>query len=124
MNVSWSDVNSVQEPGDYPFRDGTITITFAEVATWKKNPGARFQLMRKYPIVGAFRYLLGRRTGEKSCPAEAELIYESSNGDSWSLTRDPLSGAQAVLHRPNPQSGGRVSTTEIDKFLAEGASGP
>jgi hypothetical protein len=70
MNISWSDVNNVQEAGDYPFRDGTITTTFAEVAIWKKNPSAHFQLMRKYPIVGAFRYLLGRQIGEKSLPAE------------------------------------------------------
>jgi hypothetical protein len=28
MNVSWSDLNNVQEPGDYPFREGTITVTF------------------------------------------------------------------------------------------------
>lgn len=124
MNVSWSDVNSVREAGDYPFRDGTITITFAEVATWKKHPGVRFQLMRKYPIEGPFRYLLGRQIEEISAPAAAELIYESSNGDSWCLARDPATGTQAVLHRPNPQSGGRVSTIAIDKFLAAGASGP
>jgi hypothetical protein len=31
MNLSWSDLNKVQEAGDYPFRDGTITVTFAEV---------------------------------------------------------------------------------------------
>jgi hypothetical protein len=35
MNVSWNDLNNVQEAGDYPFRDGTITVTFAEVAIWK-----------------------------------------------------------------------------------------
>jgi hypothetical protein len=49
MNLSWSDLNKVQEAGDYPFRDGTITVTFAELAIWKKNPGAQFQLMRRYP---------------------------------------------------------------------------
>jgi hypothetical protein len=32
MNVSWIDLNNVQEAGEYPFRDGTITVTFAEVA--------------------------------------------------------------------------------------------
>jgi len=29
MNISWSDLNNVQEAGDYSFRDGTITVTFA-----------------------------------------------------------------------------------------------
>jgi hypothetical protein len=61
MNVSWSDINNVQEGGDYSFRDGTITVTFAEVAIWKNNPNAQFQLMRKHPIQGAPRYVLGKR---------------------------------------------------------------
>ena len=64
MNISWSDLNNVQEAGDYPFRDGTITVTFAEVAIWKRNPGAHFQLMRKHPIQGAFRYALGNKSKE------------------------------------------------------------
>jgi hypothetical protein len=115
MNISWSDLNNVQAPGDYPFRDGTITITFAEVAIWKKNPDAKFQLMRKHPIQSAFRYVLGKQIEEKLVPAEAELIYESSNGDSWCLTRDPGTGARAVMHRPNPHSGGQVSYIEIKK---------
>jgi hypothetical protein len=124
MNISWSDLNNVQEAGDYPFRDGTINVTFAEVAIWKKHPGAQFQLMRKHPIQGAFRYVLGRQIEEKSAPADPELIYESSNGDTWCLTRDPATGARAVMHRPNRQSGGRASYIEVGKFLSEGANGP
>ena len=65
MNVSWSDINNVQEGGDYSFRDGTITVTFAEVAIWKNNPNAQFQLMRKHPIQGAPRYVLGKRIEEE-----------------------------------------------------------
>jgi hypothetical protein len=124
MNISWGDLNNVQEAGDYPFRDGTITVTFAEVAIWKNNPGAQFQLMRKHPIRGAFGYALGRQIEENLAPADTELIYESSNGDTWCLTRDPLTGKRAVMHRPNPQSGGQASYIEIDKFLSEGANGP
>jgi len=124
MNISWSDLNNVQAAGDYPFRDGMITVSFAEVAIWKKNPGAQFQLMRKHPIHGAFRYALGKQIEENLAPADTELIYESSNGDTWCLTRDPVTGARAVMHRPNPQSGGQASYIEIDKFLSEGANGP
>jgi hypothetical protein len=124
MNVAWRDLNTVQEAGDYPFRDGTITITFAEVAIWKKNPGAQFRLMRKYPIQNAFRYVLGRQIEENLAVAETELIYESSNGDSWCLTRDAATGARVVMHRPNPQSGGQLSYIETEKFLSEGANGP
>jgi hypothetical protein len=52
MNVSWSDLNNVEQAGDYPFRDGAITVTFAEVAIWKNSPNAQFQLMRRHPIQG------------------------------------------------------------------------
>src|ERR1017187_3880226 len=122
MNISWSDLNNVQEAGEYPFRDGTITVTFAEVAIWKRNPTAQFRLMRKHPIQSEFRYVLGRQV--ESAPAGTELIYESSNGDLWCLAPDPVTGTRTVLHRPNPQSGGKVSYIEIDKFLSGGANGP
>jgi hypothetical protein len=133
MNVSWSDLNNVQEQGDYPFRDGTIFVSFAEIAAWRKSPNTQFQLLRKYPLLGPFRYVLGKQidevkdeitTDETTTSADSKLIYQASNGDSWSLTRDPISGARAVLHRPNPQSGGQVSYIEVDKFLSEGANGP
>ena len=124
MNVSWSDLNNVQEAGDYPFRDGTITVTFAEAAIWKNDPNAQFQLMRKHPIQDARRYVLGKQIRGVFAPDEASLVYQSSNGDSWSLTRDPATGAAAVMHSPNPQSGGQVSYVEIEKFLSEGANGP
>jgi hypothetical protein len=124
MNISWSDLNNVQDAGDYPFRDGTISVTFAEIAIWKKNPDAQFRLMRKHPIQSAFKYVLGRQIEENLAADDTELIYESSNGDSWCLTRDPVTGAQAVMHRPNPQSGGQVSYIEIETFLSEGANGP
>ena len=123
MNISWSDLNHVKEAGDYPFRDGTITITFAEVAIWKDIPGAKFQLMRKYPIQNAPRYVLGKQIDEEIAPPVPQLIYESNNGDSWYLSRDPQTGARAVMHRANLQSGGHVSHIEIEKFLSEGANG-
>ena len=49
--------------------------------------------MRKYPLQGAFSYALGKQIDEKEVRAYSDLIYESSNGDSWSLTRDPATGA-------------------------------
>jgi hypothetical protein len=124
MNVSRSDLNNVQEAGDYPFRDGTITVTFAEMAVWKNNPNAQFQLMRKHPVQSGPGYVLGKQIEEELAPATPSLIYESSNGDSWFLTRDPVVGTAAVMHNPNLQSGGKVSYIEVEKFLAEGANGP
>jgi hypothetical protein len=124
MNISWRDLNNVHEAGDYPFRDGTISITFAEIAIWKKNPSAQFQLMRKHPIQKEFKYALGKQVDERLAPVNNELIYESSNGDKWSLARDPTTGARVVMHCPNPSSGGRTSYIAVDKFLVEGANGP
>ena len=124
MNVSWNDLNNVQQAGEYPFRDGTITVTFAEVAIWKTTPDAQFQLMRKHPIQDRISYVLGAQLGQDPVMTDGLLLYESSNGDSWFLTRDPVSSAPLVMHRPNRQSGGQVSFIEIDKFLREGANGP
>lgn len=124
MNISWSDLNNVQEAGEYPFRDGTITVTFAEVAIWKKRPDAQFELMRKHPIQDRISYVLGAQFGQDPLMTDGLLLYESSNGDSWFLTRDPVSSAALVMHKPNRQSGGQVSYIEIDKFLREVANGP
>ncbi|MEH2501422.1 hypothetical protein V1290_000233 [Bradyrhizobium sp. AZCC 1578] len=48
------------------------------------------------------------------------VLYESSNGDSWSLARDPASNLPAVKHQPNP--GGQTSYMPIGSFLVSGAS--
>jgi hypothetical protein len=65
MNISWSDLNNVQEPGDYPFRDGTINVTFSEIAIWKKSPIAQFRLMRVHPVRSVIKYVLGQQLGER-----------------------------------------------------------
>ena len=124
MNISWGDLNNVQEAGDYPFRGGALRITFAEIAIWKKNADAKFQLMRKHPVQGAVEYVLGKQIDERPAPAAEELFHESSNGDSWSVTHDPTTGVRAVIHRANPASGGQASHIEIEKFLSENADGP
>ena len=117
MNISWIDLNNVEEPGDYPFRDGIITVYFAEIAIWKKRPGAKFELMRKHPIRSTVNYVLGRQIDENSDPIGTELFYESSNGDSWSLVWDPTTEARAVMHRPTPPSGGQISYISTKRFL-------
>src|SRR5271169_6396045 len=81
MEISWRDLADVQEPGDYPFRDGTITITFAEIAIWRKHSDAQFQLMRKYPLQAQARYCLGRQLDKISAnKSDDEPIYTSANG--------------------------------------------
>ena len=53
-----------------------------------------------------------------------ELIYQSENGDAWYVETNPATDRIAVLHRPNPQSGGQPRYIEIEQFLGDGASGP
>src|ERR1700760_472955 len=122
MNVFQSDIGDVQVPGDYPFRDGTLSITAAEIAVWRQSPDAGFQLMRKHPVDGRVAYVLGRRV--ESGTSSPHLIYQSSNGDSWYLTQDTVTGARVVMHQPNLPSGGRSSFIDIDKFLLESPEGP
>jgi hypothetical protein len=52
------------------------------------------------------------------------VLYQSSNGDTWLLTRDPASKMPAAKHQPNVGSGGQISYTDIGKFLRDGANGP
>jgi hypothetical protein len=47
---------------------------------------------------------------------ERSVLYESSNGDVWSLARHPASSTPVVKHQPNASSAGRTSYTEIGKF--------
>ena len=59
MKIGWSDLNNIQEAGQYPFSDGVITVLDLEIATWRKHPKALFALMRKNPIRQAVEYVLG-----------------------------------------------------------------
>jgi hypothetical protein len=119
MNLSWTDAGQPQQAGEYPFREGTITITHGEVAIWKRNPNTRFQLMRKYPQLT--HYVLGREV--ETPDIERETFYISSNGDTWSLAENPTTGQMEVLHSPNARSGGQQSYSKIDQFLSN-ANGP
>ncbi len=53
----------------------------------------------------------------------ALLIYASSNGDQWLLTRD-AEGRAVIRHEPNPRSGGEASHIELDAFLAKDRGSP
>ena len=60
-------------------------------------------------------------------PAEASNsmdIYRSSNGDRWRLVRDRETGRRLVRHEPNAASGGRVTETSLEEFLAVNGAGP
>ena len=51
-------------------------------------------------------------------------IYRSANGDRWSLLTDTSTGRKFVRHEANPSSGGHVTDTDVDDFLAVDGSGP
>jgi hypothetical protein len=51
-------------------------------------------------------------------------FYRSSNGDRWQLINDDATGRYIVRHEPNLASGGQVTETSIDEFLARSGSSP
>jgi hypothetical protein len=59
LKIGWSDLNNVQEAGQYPFRDGVIIVLELEIAIWRNHPKALFALMRKNPIRQSVEYVLG-----------------------------------------------------------------
>jgi hypothetical protein len=46
------------------------------------------------------------------------VFYASSNGDVWFLVRAEGTDTINVKHQPNPSSGGKVSLTTLQNFLA------
>jgi hypothetical protein len=49
-------------------------------------------------------------------------IYQSDNGDSWWLCREPA--GVFVLHEANQPSGGAVTKMDLPQFLTRGADAP
>jgi hypothetical protein len=121
--IAWTDLNNVREAGEFPFWDGRITISFAEIAIWKTNPHAKFRLMHKYPIQAEPQYVLGEQVEDRGL-VEEKIFYTSSNGDWWSLIRDQTTDVVAIKHVANPSSGGNATQIDIETFLSNGADGP
>jgi hypothetical protein len=55
--------------------------------------------------------------------AVVKELYNSPNGDRWSLGRT-LAGQLVVSHQPNSASGGQASEIDVDVFLSQDAHGP
>ena len=53
--IAWIDVDQISEPGEYDFRDGIIRIKRKELEIWKKDPDAKFTLVRFIPTTGAIQ---------------------------------------------------------------------
>jgi len=51
-------------------------------------------------------------------------IYRSANGDRWRLITDTVSGRRVVRHEANPASGGQITETSVEDFLAVNGPGP
>ena len=62
----------------------------------------------------------------RSNPVSVQIreLYQSTNGDRWSLGHDSASGRVFVRHEPNLASGGKISDVDIGAFLSQGGQGP
>ena len=49
---------------------------------------------------------------------DEHVFYASSNGDVWTLVRAEGTDTINVKHQPNASSGGKVSLTTLQDFLA------
>ena len=56
--------------------------------------------------------------------ADRRELYQSPNGDSWHLGREPTNGRAFVIHQPNGPSGGRLRHIELGTFLSDGTGKP
>jgi hypothetical protein len=52
------------------------------------------------------------------------LFYRSENGDCWSVMTEGSSGRRFVRHEANSWSGGHLTDTDVEAFLAIRGSGP
>jgi len=71
--------------------------------------------------LSAIHHLIDDTAGTPN--GEVDHIYRSSNGDLWQLIRASGCG-HLVRHTPDLSSGGAVSETSVEEFLAVNASGP
>ena len=51
-------------------------------------------------------------------------FHTRPNGDRWRLMCEDNDGPAFVRHLANEPSGGHVTDTSVEEFLAEGAAGP
>jgi hypothetical protein len=56
--------------------------------------------------------------------SERRELYQSPQGDTWHLGREPENGRAFIIHQPNGPSGGRLRHIEIGAFLNGGAGKP
>lgn len=59
MEVSWQDVHKTEQPGDYPFRGGMLTVRAREIEIWKEHPDATFTVVPFQGQSGPKRFVLG-----------------------------------------------------------------
>ena len=53
--IAWTDVDKVEEVGEYAFRDGVIIIKRKHLDVWKRSPDATFTLVRFVPASTGFQ---------------------------------------------------------------------
>lgn len=49
---------------------------------------------------------------------DERVFYTSPNGDTWSFERDGRTETIRIKHQPNVSSGGQLSVTTLQNFLA------
>jgi len=66
----------------------------------------------------------GRHGLRKYQMSDKQDFSVSSNGDRWSLEKDPVSGETVVVHEANAPSGGQITRTPVANFLSQNVGKP
>jgi hypothetical protein len=75
-------------------------------------------------IAAGYEKLARRAKAKSEASASCTDVYRSSNGDRWRLITDTVSGRRVVRHEPNLASGGQITETPVEEFLAVNGPGP
>ena len=60
MRIGWNDLRDPKSAGEYPFRDGVVSVTAEQIDLWIAAPAGYFEAAPdRLSKPGAVRYLLG-----------------------------------------------------------------
>jgi hypothetical protein len=58
FDLRWTDIGRPTEPGDYPFRGGTVSIKARHIEQWQRYPDGVWEVASVVGARGTVRYTL------------------------------------------------------------------
>jgi hypothetical protein len=105
-----------------PLRNGWLALP--KPGASRRGCATRTHESTMLAIAAGYEKLARRAEVTKAEAPASTDIYRSSNGDRWRLISDSVSGRRLVRHEANPASGGQITETTVEEFLAVNGPGP